>query len=92
MHPKPHRCSNCGREFEVTSAVRVANSARFLLDPFWGPKAALFNFVRCPACGHQEKDESIRFLWFFTPVRGMILLLLLVLAWDIIQTIIDSSK
>ena len=64
-----HICTICRNKFPVTAKVRVCNSISYLINPFHGPmtQLKLFSYVRCPECGHEEFDPSIKFLWIFPP-------------------------
>jgi hypothetical protein len=58
-----HECSECGWKFPITSSVRVSLSFRsFFRSLITMARELLWNYVRCPACGHEEPDPSIRFL------------------------------
>ncbi len=86
-----HACSKCRNSFPVTSAVRVWNSPQYLLNPFHGPKKqfTLFSYVRCPNCGHEEYDPSVRFLGVFPP-SAILWLFLFFLILAIVQAIHDK--
>lgn len=86
-----HRCSVCGLEFNVTDSIRVVNSLRYLLNPFHGPGTQLskFTHVRCPRCGTEEHDPSIRFLGLPSPRRAIIGLIVIFLVVGVAEVLID---
>jgi hypothetical protein len=73
--------------------VRVWNLPSHLLNPFHGPKTQLrlFSYVRCPRCGQEEYDPSIKFLGIFPPV-AILWLLLAVLLLAVVEAIRDYSR
>lgn len=83
-----HVCSKCQTNFAVTRKTRVWNSPKYLFYPFHGPatQLKLFSYVRCPNCGHEEYDPTIRFLGVFPPV-AIVWLLLLFLVIAVIDAI-----
>jgi DNA-directed RNA polymerase subunit RPC12/RpoP len=86
---KHHVCSNCHQEFPITWRNRVWNSPKYLLYPFHGPgtQIRLFSAVRCPNCGKEEYDPSIRFLGVFPP-QAIVWLLLLFLAVAVLDAVL----
>lgn len=90
---KLHRCTKCDFRFAVTSWVRVSNSPRHLFNSFEGPKRSLelFSYVRCPQCGHEESDPSIKFLGIFPPV-AMVWLFAVALLIAVIDAIVDYLR
>jgi hypothetical protein len=87
---KYHVCNNCHEEFPVTSKVRVWNSPGYLFNPFHGPgtQLRLFSYVRCPNCGQEEYEPSIRFLGVFPP-KAILWFLFAFLALAVLDAIFD---
>ena len=86
---KDHECGNCKAVFPITRKTRVWNSPKYLLYPFHGPRTQikLFSYVRCPKCGHEEHDPSIRFLGLFPP-QAIVWLFLIFLAIAVVDAIV----
>jgi|GEM_PF-5464780 len=87
-----HHCSKCAYEFEVTRKERVANKLSYLLYPFHGPNTTInkLSYVKCPNCGQEEEDQSIRFFRYFRPRTALILILILFLLIAIIDSIANG--
>lgn len=83
-----HHCSKCAYEFEVTRKERVANKLSYLLYPFHGPNTAInkLSYVKCPNCGQEEEDQSIRFFGYFRPKT----VIFWIIGFFLIVAIIDS--
>lgn len=88
--PKLHKCTQCQSRFAVTSRVRVWNSPSHLFGPPGSPKRQLelFSYVKCPQCGHEEFDPSIRFLGIFPPV-AIVWLFAIALLIAVIDAVVD---
>ena len=65
----------------------------YLLNPFNGPKTQfkLFSYVRCPRCGVEEFDPSIKFLGIFPPI-AIVWLLLAFLLLAVVQAVRDHAQ
>jgi len=89
---KDHVCSQCHENFPITSSVRVWNSPKYLFYPFHGPRTQLkmFSLVRCPNCGHEESDPSIKFLGIFPPI-GILWLLLAFLVLAVLEAVFNGK-
>jgi hypothetical protein len=81
-----HECSECGWKFPITSSVRVSESfMTFFPSPITAARSLLGNYVRCPACGHEEPDPSVRFLGM-PPYMRIVLFLLIFLLFRIFSS------
>jgi hypothetical protein len=83
-----HRCSRCGTEFSTAWRNRVWNSPKFLFGSPTGPLAQYrqFTMVRCPGCGLEEKDASVRFLGILPP-RAILWFIALALVLAILDAV-----
>jgi DNA-directed RNA polymerase subunit RPC12/RpoP len=85
-----HHCSKCSHAFEVERNERVANKLSYLLYPFHGPNTTIdkLSYVKCPKCGHEERDESIRFFRYFKPRTALVAILVLFLLIAVIDAMV----
>ncbi|MFS2032749.1 hypothetical protein ACEN8I_01880 [Polaromonas sp. CT11-55] len=86
-----HHCSKCALDFKVSSKNRVVNRLGYIVYPFRSAEMSLekFSWVRCPRCGKEERDESIRFLGLFQPKVAFIVILVVFLLIAIGSAILE---
>ncbi len=72
-----HCCSHCGHTFKITHGTRLKTALGFQYFPlpFVLPSQAIDDYqkVRCPDCGHVDREEKLRMYGIFPPRTFVIL-------------------
>lgn len=79
-----HVCSQCHQTFEITRKVRLRTAFGYQVFPLpsVSPSRSLDDYqkVRCPKCGHIDRDERLKVLGLFKPSVFVTLCICLILA------------
>jgi DNA-directed RNA polymerase subunit RPC12/RpoP len=88
-----HHCSKCGLDFKVSTKNRLVNQLSYIVYPFRSAETSMekFSWVRCPRCGQEERDDSIRFLGLFQPKVAFITLIIVFLLIAVVDAIIERQ-
>lgn len=79
-----HICTQCNLTFEITRKVRLRTAFGYQAFPYpiVSPSRSLEDYqkVRCPRCGHVERDERLKVLALLKPQTFVIVVIVLILA------------